>query len=88
MVRSGTKIAGTNIIGRGVNLVVWVALAVATVLYWFDKWIIDGLGVNGSSTLARIMSYLVRLFEWGSVQWYAVVMVGGLLGFCVYHVWK
>ena len=23
-----------------------------------------------------------RLFEWGLVQWYALVMVGGLVGIC------
>jgi hypothetical protein len=33
-------------------------------------------------------SYLARLFEWGLVQWYALVMVAGLVGFGVYYVWK
>jgi len=38
--------------------------------------------------LARMMSYPARLFEWGLVQWYALVMVTGLVGFAVYYVWK
>ena len=35
-----------------------------------------------------MISYPARLFEWGLVQWYALVMVAGLLGFAVYYVWK
>ncbi len=55
---------------------------------WFDSWIIDGLGVNGLATFARVLSYPVRLLEWGLVQWYALVMVVSLLGCSVYYVWK
>ena len=52
-----------------------------TLSTWWDKWIIDGIGVNGPAIVARMMSYPARLFEWGLVQWYALVMVAGLLGF-------
>ncbi len=55
---------------------------------WFDSWIIDGAGVNGPATFARILSYPVRLLEWGLVQWYALVMVAGGLGFGAYCAWK
>ena len=55
---------------------------------WWDKWIIDGVGVNGPAILARMLSYPARLFEWGLVQWYALVMVAGLVGFVFYYVWK
>ncbi len=77
-----------KIIDGAVNDVGWVTRAVATVSTWWDKWIIDGVGVNGPAILARMISYPARLFEWGLVQWYALVMVAGLLGFGVYYVWK
>ena len=77
-----------NIIDGTVNGAGWSTRAVATLSTWWDKWIIDGVGVNGPAILARMISYPARLFEWGLVQWYALVMVAGLLGFGVYYVWK
>jgi NADH-quinone oxidoreductase subunit L len=77
-----------KVIDGAVNDVGWATRAVATLSSWWDKWIIDGLGVNGPAILARMISYPARLFEWGLVQWYALVMVAGLLGFGVYYVWK
>ncbi len=77
-----------KIIDGAVNDVGWVTRAVATLSTWWDKWVIDGVGVNGPAILARMISYPARLFEWGLVQWYALVMVAGLLGFGVYYVWK
>src|ERR1700676_5531287 len=77
-----------KIIDGAVNDVGWVTRALATLSTWWDKWIIDGVGVNGPAILARMISYPARLFEWGLVQWYALVMVAGLLGFGVYYVWK
>jgi NADH-quinone oxidoreductase subunit L len=78
----------SKIIDGTVNDVGWVTRAVATVSSWWDKWIIDGVGVNGPAILARILSYPARLFEWGLVQWYALVMVAGLVGFTLFYVWK
>ncbi|MGA7295625.1 MAG: NADH-quinone oxidoreductase subunit L [Terriglobales bacterium] len=69
-----------KIIDGAVNDVGWVTRAVAVVSSWWDKWIIDGIGVNGPAILARMVSYPARLFEWGLVQWYALVMVAGLVG--------
>jgi NADH-quinone oxidoreductase subunit L len=77
-----------KVIDGVVNDVGWVTRAVGTLSTWWDKWIIDGLGVNGPAVLARMVSYPARLLEWGLVQWYALVMVAGLLGFGVYYVWK
>ncbi|MFY9845441.1 MAG: NADH-quinone oxidoreductase subunit L, partial [Terriglobales bacterium] len=71
----------SKIIDGAVNDVGWVTRAVAVLSTWWDKWIIDGLGVNGPAVLARMISYPARLFEWGLVQWYELVMVAGLLGF-------
>jgi NADH-quinone oxidoreductase subunit L len=77
-----------KVIDGVVNDVGWVTRAVATLSTWWDKWIIDGLGVNAPAILARVISYPMRLFEWGLVQWYALVMIAGLLGFGMYYVWK
>jgi NADH-quinone oxidoreductase subunit L len=77
-----------KIIDGAVNDAGWITRAVATLSTWWDKWIIDGVGVNGPAIVARMMSYPARLFEWGLVQWYALVMVAGLLGFAVYYAWK
>ena len=59
-----------------------------TISSWWDKWIIDGILVNGPAILSRMLSYPVRLLEWGLVQWYALVMVAGLVGFVFYYVVK
>jgi len=77
-----------KVIDGAVNDAGWFTRAVATVSTWWDKWIIDGVCVNGPAIFARIMSYPARLFEWGLVQWYALVMVAGLIGFTLYYVWK
>jgi hypothetical protein len=69
-----------KIIDRTVNGVSWITRAVATLSKWCDKWIIDGLGVNAPATIARLISYPMRLFEWGLMQWYALVMVTALVG--------
>jgi NADH-quinone oxidoreductase subunit L len=52
---------------------------------WWDKWIIDGVGVNGPALLARVASYPMRLLELGLVQWYAFIMVVGILGMGAYY---
>jgi NADH-quinone oxidoreductase subunit L len=83
-----SSVFDTKVIDGTVNNVGWVTRAAATVSTWWDKWIIDGLGVNGPAILARMISYPARLFEWGLVQWYALVMVAGLIGLGFYYVWK
>jgi NADH-quinone oxidoreductase subunit L len=77
-----------KVIDGTVNGAGWSTRAVATLSTWWDKWVIDGVGVNGPAILARLISYPARLLEWGLVQWYALVMIAGLLGFAVYYVWK
>jgi len=77
-----------KVIDGTVNGAGWSTRAAATLSTWWDKWIIDGVGVNGPAILARMMSYPARLVEWGLVQWYALVMVVGLIGFAVYYAWK
>src|SRR5215472_7894483 len=76
-----------NVVDGVVNASGWLTRAVATLSSWWDKWIIDGIGVNGPAILARMLSYPTRLLEWGLVQWYALVMTAGLLGFVFYYVY-
>jgi NADH-quinone oxidoreductase subunit L len=83
-----SSVFDAKVIDGTVNGAGWSTRAVATLSTWWDKWIIDGVGVNGPAILARMISYPARLFEWGLVQWYALVMVAGLLGLGFYYVWR
>ena len=55
---------------------------------WWDKWIIDGIVREraGHPRAERLIP--CACCERGLVQWYALVMVVGLLGFGVYYMWK
>jgi NADH-quinone oxidoreductase subunit L len=75
-----------NVIDGGVNGAGWLTRFTGTLSNWWDKWIIDGVGVNGVAIITRASSYPVRLLEWGLVQWYALVMVIGVAGFVWYYV--
>jgi len=77
----------SNVVDGAVNATGWLTRATATLSSWWDKWIIDGVGVNGPAILARMLSYPARLLEWGLVQWYALVMTAGLVGFVFYYVY-
>jgi len=78
----------TKIIDGTVNGAGWMTRFVGTLSRLWDTWVIDGILVNGPAILARLVSYPVRLVQWGLVQWYALVMIVGLLGFVVYYVAK
>jgi NADH-quinone oxidoreductase subunit L len=77
----------SHVIDGAVNGAGRITRLFATISSWWDRWIIDGIGVNGPATLARMLSYPARLFEWGQVQWYALVMTAGLVGFVFYYVY-
>jgi NADH-quinone oxidoreductase subunit L len=77
----------SHVIDAAVNDVGWITRLAATISSWWDKWIIDGIGVNGPAIVARMLSYPARLFEWGLVQWYALVMTAGLVGFVFYYMY-
>ena len=77
-----------NAIDGAVNGAGWSTRMSGTLSTWWDKWIIDGLFVNGVAVLTRLASYPVRLIQWGLVQWYALVMVAGLVCFIFYYVVK
>ena len=77
-----------GVIDGAVNGAGWMTRLSANISVWWDKWIIDGLLVNGVAVLTRLVSYPVRLVQWGLVQWYALVMVAGLVCFVFYYVVK
>ncbi len=77
-----------NVIDGGVNGAGWITRLSGTISDWWDRWIIDGLLVNGIAIATRLTSYPVRILQWGLVQFYALVMVAGLLGFVAYYVWR
>jgi NADH-quinone oxidoreductase subunit L len=77
----------THVIDGLVNAAGWITRVTARISSWWDKWIIDGIGVNGPAILARMLSYPTRLLEVGLVQWYALVMTAGLIGFIFYYVY-
>ena len=74
-----------NFVDGGVNGAGWLTRAMGTVSSLWDKYIIDGLCVNGPAYLAKALSYPVRVIQWGLVQWYALVMVCGVVGFIWYY---
>ena len=79
----------TKVLDGTVNGAGWSTRVAATVSKWWDTWIIDGLLVNGPAALIRFpLAPMVRLLQWGLVQWYALVMVAGLVGLGFYCVWK
>ncbi len=70
-----------HVIDGSVNAAGWITRLAGRISSWWDKWIIDGIGVNGPAILARMLSYPVKLLQWGLVQWYALFMVVGLVYF-------
>ncbi len=75
-----------NVIDGGVNGAGWMTRTIAWLSSQWDKYVIDGILVNGPAVVTRLFSYPVRLVQWGQVQWYALVMIVGLVGFAFYYV--
>jgi NADH-quinone oxidoreductase subunit L len=74
-----------NVIDGTVNGAGWTTRMTGTLSSLWDKWIIDGVCVNGPAIVTRLASYPVRLIQWGLVQWYALTMVFGLVGLSAYY---
>ena len=68
------------------NDVGWLTRALGNLSSWWDKWIVDGICVNGPAVVIRLLSYPARLVEAGLLQWYALVMVFGVAGLLWYYV--
>ena len=75
-----------QVLDGGVNGAGWLTCALGIVSSWWDKWIIDGLCVNGPAVVTRLLSKPVRLVQDGLLQWYALVMVFGVAGLLWYYV--
>ena len=78
----------SKVIDGTVNGAGWMTRLTATLSSWWDRIIIDGLLVNGLAYATQPFSWFTRLLQWGLVQWYALVMVAGLLGFVFYYAWR
>src|SRR5262249_5830765 len=59
-------------------LVVWPLRIIAAILYWIDRWVVDGL-VNLSGRIPLAVGFLMRPLQMGLVQFYALAMVLGML---------
>jgi len=59
-------------------LVVWPLRILSAILYWIDRWIVDGL-VSFAGRIAPAGGYLMRSLQMGQVQFYALAMVLGTL---------
>jgi NADH-quinone oxidoreductase subunit L len=75
-----------DVIDGGVNGAGWLTRASGRLSSWWDKWIVDGIGVNGPAVVVRLLSYPARLMQAGLLQWYALVMVFGVAGLLWYYV--
>jgi NADH-quinone oxidoreductase subunit L len=75
----------SHVIDGTVNAAGWMTRLSGTLSSWGDKWVIDGVAVNGPAILAQILSVPTRALQAGLVQWYALVMVIGLVGFVFYY---
>jgi NADH-quinone oxidoreductase subunit L len=51
---------------------------------WFDRWIIDGLGVRGISAGTWGAGFLLRLFQLGNLQAYAFLFGAGVVALIFY----
>ncbi len=78
----------SRVIDGTVNGAGWMTRVAGSLSNWWDKWVIDGIGVNGPAIVARMLSYPAKLLQWGLVQWYALVMVFGLIGFVFYYAYR
>jgi NADH-quinone oxidoreductase subunit L len=75
----------SDVIDGGVNGAGWFTRLLGILSSWWDKWIIDGVCVNGPAVVANMLSKPIRWVQWGLVQWYALVMVFGIAGFLWYY---
>jgi len=77
-----------QVIDGAVNGAGWTTRLAGTLSNLWDKWIIDGALVNGPAILSSMLSYPVRVLQWGLVQWYALVMTAGVVGILAWYMVK
>jgi len=72
-------------IDGAVNGTAWSTRLAGVGSSWWDKWVVDGVGVHTVPAITYGAGFVVRLTQWGLAQWYALVMVFGMLGFVAYY---
>jgi NADH-quinone oxidoreductase subunit L len=73
--------------GVGVNGTAWFTRATSVISMWWDTWIVDGT-VRLTGALVKVASYPVRMFQTGSLQGYALMILLGvilLMGYAVLY---
>ena len=74
------------VVDGGVNGAGWVTRFWAKVSGWWDKWVID-LAVNATGWVTRAGSFVLRTFQTGFWQNYALLFVAGLFVILIYYVY-
>jgi NADH-quinone oxidoreductase subunit L len=59
-------------------IVKYVQGTIATVCEWFDRWILQRLGIGGLSVGTGLLGRTVRLLQTGSIQGYAFLFALGV----------
>ena len=72
-------------IDGAVNGTGWATRTAGSGSSLWDKWVVDGIGVHTVPAVTYGAGFLVRLAQWGLAQWYALVMVFGMIGFVCYY---
>jgi len=52
-----------------------------------DLGLIDGVAINGSAAAVNGFARAVRLLQTGHLYWYALVMLGGVIGLLTWRIW-
>jgi NADH-quinone oxidoreductase subunit L len=60
-------------------LVRWTHDALAVISAWFDRWIIDGVGVRGGAGMTWGVGYVMRFLQFGNLQGYALLFGAGVI---------
>ncbi len=58
----------------------------ARILAWFDKWILDGIGVRGLSGGAWGAGFVLRFLQWGNLQAYSFLFGIGVVALIYFMV--
>jgi len=76
----------STFVDGGVNGSAWVTRFWSSVTGWWDKWVID-LAVNGTGWITRAGSFVLRTFQTGFWQNYALLFAAGLFLILLYYVY-
>jgi len=69
--------------GLAVDGAGWFTRATSVIFMWWDHWIVDGT-VRLTGALAKLLSTPVRMFQSGLVQWYALMILLGVISLLGY----